>query len=451
MRHAMQLLVGLDLGTSSFKGVVTDTDGRTLASARRDRSYVRPAPVRVEETHDHFRASLFSLLRELTSKVAGQGEIVSLACGAANGDTGFLDADAEPIGNIRSWMDERAVGEIDLLLPGLDPVDIYRIVGWPWDARFPFAQTAWTRKHDPAVFSRVVRVATDVDYVCWLLSGRWGIDPSSAASLYFIDQSKQAWRTGYLESAGLPASALSPIVPNGYPIGPVGTAAASSTGLPQTCMVRPGAFDHACVARGAGILEEGDFLLSCGTSWVGILPLSDRAKAIADGLLIDQYLHPEGPYLGLLDMGTIGGDIDCKRRESGLFEASDPHAFFESSASGEAPLSGGVARTLMEDAAFTARRGMRFLQERGYPIHRVIIAGGPSGSPTWTRIVASVLDRELVLSSGQYTGAIGAAIIAGVAEGFFGNAAEASGLYAHGAGKISPDPVWTGIYSAVSI
>jgi len=450
MTQAMRLLVGLDLGTTAFKGIVADTDGKILASARRERSYGRPQSGWVEETHDHFRASLFSLLRELTSKVTGQGNISSLSCGAANGDTIFMDANDEPIGNIRSWMDGRAGTEVASLLPALDPDEIYRTVGWPWDARFPYAQTAWLRRHDPAVFSRVARVATDVDYVCWLLSGQWGIDPSSAASLYFIDQSRQAWRTGYLESVGLTVSALSPLIPGGFPIGSVHTAAASSTGLPQTCMVRPGAFDHACVARGAGILKEGDFLLSCGTSWVGILPVTDRASAIADGLLVDQYLHPEGPYLGLLDMGTVGGDIDRKRREKGLFEGPDPHAFFESSAEGEAPLSGAVARTLMEDAAFTVLRGIHFLQVRGYRIDRVTIAGGPSGSLVWTRIIASVLNRELVLSAGQYTGAVGAAIIAGVAEGIFRNEAEAAGLHSQAGRLVSPDPTWAGAYSAVS-
>jgi sugar (pentulose or hexulose) kinase len=445
----MGLVLGLDIGTTSIKGVIVDPEGESLAFAKRDRCYVHPNPLWVEETHERFRESLFSLLGELASKIARSGDVVSLVIGAANGDTVFLDHGDQPIGNMRSWLDQRAVGEVPSLLPGLDPEEIHRVVGWPWDPRYPFAQTAWLRKWDTDGFSRLSRVATDVDYVGWLLSGKWGIDPSSAASLYFIDQSQCSWNTKYLASVGLSSASLSPLMPSGAPVGCLLPSVASMTGLPTACMVRPGAFDHACVARGAGILEEGDFLLSCGTSWVGALPVVDRQKAIEDGLVIDQYLSPMGPYLGLLDMGTVGEEIDKKRKAAGLTGGRDPHGLFESSSAAAPPLSRNIARALMEEAAFTARKGLHYLQERNYKIDRIIMAGGPANSPTWTRITASVLGREIELTSGQYTGAIGATIIGSVAERLFDSVGEAAAAISQEAVVVVPDPVWCEAYAGI--
>jgi sugar (pentulose or hexulose) kinase len=44
----VNLLIGLDVGTSAVKGVLVSADGARLASARRATRLERPAPGRVE-------------------------------------------------------------------------------------------------------------------------------------------------------------------------------------------------------------------------------------------------------------------------------------------------------------------------------------------------------------------------------------------------------------------
>jgi sugar (pentulose or hexulose) kinase len=444
----MELLAGLDLGTSAFKGVLVDRSGRILGSARREREYCRSASGRVEEEPASFKDKLFSIVEELASVAEGGGEITAIACASASGDSIFLDADTEPIGPIRSWMDRRAVGEIDSLLPGLNLKDIHRRDGWPWDPRFPRAQLAWLRARDPESFGRLARVATDADYAAWLLSGEWGIDVSSAASLYLFDQARGAWHEPYLESVGIASGALSPLFPSGTALGALRPELAALGGIASSCQLRLGAFDHACAARGAGILREGDLLLSCGTSWVMAFPVADRGKAIEAGMLVDSFLNPSGPWLALLDMGELGGEIDRRRKDEGLLGGREPHAAFESAAASAPPLSGSGARAMMEGAAFAARRSLVFLEDRGYRFDRILMAGGPASSRTWARILAAVLGRKIELAAGQYTGAIGAAIIAGLAGGLFADEAEAA-AFAPPGDSIYPDPSWVGTYAAV--
>ncbi len=87
----MDLLIGLDVGTSAVKGVLVSADGARLASARRDTRLQRPSPGRVElEPEEHYR-SVCDLLRELGSRCPPGGRVRALAMAAASGNVLLAD------------------------------------------------------------------------------------------------------------------------------------------------------------------------------------------------------------------------------------------------------------------------------------------------------------------------------------------------------------------------
>jgi len=79
------------------------------------------------------------------------------------------------------------------------------------------------------------------------------------------------------------------------------------------------------------------------------------------------------------------------------------------------------------------------------------MVGGPSGNPVWVQIVADVIGLPIVLSQGQYAGALGAAIMAGIGVGLFVD--EAQGFEAvNGTGeKIMPQKNNQQIYNKLFV
>ena len=99
-----------------------------------------------------------------------------------------------------------------------------------------------------------------------------------------------------------------------------------------------------------------------------------------------------------------------------------------------------VARAIMEGAAFAMRRRIAELEELAIPARRIVMVGGPAESPVWPRIVSDVTGLRLELLNGQTAGALGGAILAGVAAGVFAD--ERAGFAALGgeSQRISPHP-----------
>ncbi len=460
----MRLLVGLDVGTSAVKGVLLGEDGRTLAHAVRPTDLRRPAPGQAELDPDGHYRRVCSLLRELAAAAPPGGRVAALAMAAASGNTLLTDEAGRPLTPILSWMDRRAVGRGEELLPGLDFAGIHGVVGWPWSEMFPLAHLAWLRRERPQDYTRATRgggrCAMDTDWLLFRLTGRWGMDPSTATTFYLQDQVGRRWHRPYLSLLDVPESALSRPAPSGTSLGPLTPQAATDTGLPPDTRVVLGAFDHPCAARGTGILQPGELLLSCGTSWVGFYPLADRDLAIGQRMLVDPFLQPAGPWGAMFALTANGVAIDwcidhlvlASGEDAGGEPAADRYAIFNRAAAGAPPGAGGlflntcrgveetaarapaaaaghsreeVARAVMEGTAFEMRRRIDGLAAAGIGAQRLAMVGGPAESPVWPALLAEVTGLEMRLVNGRTAGAFGAAVLAAVGAGLYRGEAEA--------------------------
>ncbi|KKL15322.1 hypothetical protein LCGC14_2506750 [marine sediment metagenome] len=87
----MDLLIGLDVGTSAAKGVLISAQGEQIARAKRPTPFVYPQPSFIEvEPEAHYR-SVCDLIQELASKVPAGSRVRALAMAAASGNTLLLD------------------------------------------------------------------------------------------------------------------------------------------------------------------------------------------------------------------------------------------------------------------------------------------------------------------------------------------------------------------------
>ena len=445
----MKLLIGLDVGTSAVKGVLCAPNGSVLAQSQRTVAFIRPAESFVEmDPEVHYR-TVCDLVRELASRCPDDDSVAALSMACASGNTILLDSAGAPLGNIISWLDHRAAGQMGELLPGFDLSGVYRVVGWQGHDSFPLAHLAWLRRHRPEQFARASRVAMNVDWLTWRLTGTWAIDHSNATTFYIQDQAGRKWHQPYLELLGISEDMLSSLRPSGTAIGPLTAGAAADTGLSASTLLVLGAFDHPSAARATGTLEEGDLLLSCGTSWVGFYPCARRELLLSQDMLVDPFLSPRGPWAGMFALTAIGVSVEwliehlvlrsaadradrygtfnaaaarAPRGASGLF--INPYhdaAYLEGRAAalGAAREPHEIARAVMEGTAFEMKGKIEALVSAGLIPRRINMVGGPSLSPIWPRILAEVTGLEIEIVHGQVAGAVGAAALAGIGAGIF--------------------------------
>ena len=72
---------------------------------------------------------------------------------------------------------------------------------------------------------------------------------------------------------------------------------------------------------------------------------------------------------------------------------------------------------LFEGVVFGHRQHVEKLQRNGINIDNVILSGGGSRSPVWPQMFADILGVQVSVASARETGALGAAMTAGIGTG----------------------------------
>lgn len=424
-----EFFIGLDLGTSAVKGICLDRRGRILAEASKNTRFISPHDDWFEtDPEEHYR-DICAIIKELATQAPG--EIAALAMAAASGNSLLTDAEGKPLGNIINWMDRRAVQEPPKKLSGLSVAEVRQVTGWPCIDTFPLAQFAWRQEHEAELYRSAGRYCMNTDWILFRLCGKWLMDHSTATTSILQDQVKGVYCRKFLDILNIPEEKLSTLAPSACLAGKLTKQALADTGLSEATQVITGCFDHPAAARAVGVIEPGQLMLSCGTSWVGFFPARDRDKILELELLCDPFTVTEnGSWGAIFSVPYIGRAVDWyvdnliapgEKNKYKIFDELAAQA--EAGAGGlkidlrqaPAPLAAereNISRAVMESAAELLNARIKTLAAGGMEFKHAVMVGGPSKSPIWPRIVEEITNIKVTTGS-QHAGAKGAAIIAG--------------------------------------
>jgi len=107
---------------------------------------------------------------------------------------------------------------------------------------------------------------------------------------------------------------------------------------------------------------------------------------------------------------------------------------------------GALVRAVLEGVAYGLRDSLELLRELGVTPERGRVSGGGARSGVWLEIVASVLGLPLERTAVEEGSAYGAALLAGVAEGVFTDAAEAVAACVRVRETVQPNLDWVPAY-----
>ena len=152
------MYLGIDLGTSAVKAVVTD-DGVVVAEASERLDVSRPGPRMSEQAPEDWWRAADAAVRRL-KHLAPKVDAIGLS-GQMHGAV-LLDSGGLVLRNAILWNDGRSEAECAELEGRLDVPGLTGNRAMPG---FTAPKLLWVRRHEPAVFARIKTVLLPKDYL----------------------------------------------------------------------------------------------------------------------------------------------------------------------------------------------------------------------------------------------------------------------------------------------
>ncbi|MDN5900188.1 MAG: FGGY-family carbohydrate kinase [Brachybacterium sp.] len=410
-------VLGIDIGTSSAKGVLVALDGRILRTATREHTVSRPAPGHVEMDARVWWEEFVSIARELTAGaearvtgigVSGMGPCVLLA-----------DQDGEPVRPaILYGVDSRAEEQITHLTGHFGEDEILARCGSVLSSQAAGPKIRWVADQEPEVFARASRLFMPSSYLAFRLTGQYMLDHSSASMVTPIyDTAVLDWHRPWTQevAAGLE---LPPLTWSDEIVGTVtADAARQLPGIEPGVPVVAGAIDAWAEAISVGATTPGDVMLMYGTTTFLVAvtdrPAPSRSLWVTSGTTEGTFtlsggMASSGAITGWLR--ELTGDADfatliSEAETSGVgangllmlpYFAGERSPMSDPSARGVVAgltlshTRGDLYRAALEAAAYGVRHHVEALREAGVRIDRMVAVGGGTRNELWPQIVSDV-------------------------------------------------------------
>ncbi|MDT7725118.1 MAG: xylulokinase [Actinomycetota bacterium] len=438
------LVLGIDIGTSSSKGVLVTLRGEILARASRPHETSCPRPGWVEHDADGvWWADFLALSRELTA-AAGDRPIAGLAVSGIGPVLLPADADGRPLRPaILYGVDTRASQEIAELTAELGAESIVDRAGSALSSQAVGPKWRWLARHEPEVFSRAQLFLMASSYLVLRLTGEYVLDHHSASQCDpMYDLRAAAWAEDWAKVVA-PGIELPRLAWPTEIAGTVSAAAAAETGLPQGLPVTTGTIDAWAEATSVGVTGPGDTMVMYGTTMFLVQVLADPRPR--PGLWTTRGAFP-GTYSLAAGMATSGAITDwlCKLVGAGFAEltaeaaqvpagsrgllmlpyfAGERTPLFDPGARGvlagltTAHGRAEIYRAALEGIAYGVRHNLEAMRAAGGAARRLVAVGGGTQGGLWTRIVSDVTGAEQQVPAETIGAALGDALLAAVALG----------------------------------
>lgn len=438
----MSLVVGVDIGTGSTKGVLADSSGAILATARRDHSMSLPQAGWAEmDAEADWWGDAVDVLRELTSHASAP--IAGVCVSGLGPCVVVTDHQGSPVGPaILYGIDTRAVDEIVELTAQLGEEAILARCGKVLSSQAVGPKLAWWRTHRP--WPPGGHWHTSHSFVLERLTGEWVLDHHTASQcdpLYDINRQEWAcdWRDVVLPGLELPRLAWP-----GEPAGVVTTVAAEQTGLPVGIPVMAGTIDAWAEAFSAGVRRPGDLMLMYGSTMfmIQVLPAATSAKGLWTTSGVEHASHTLAAGMatsgsltewiraltGNVDYATLVAEAEqVPAGSDGLvclpYFAGERSPIYDPLARGGIlgltlrHRRGHIFRAAYEGIACGIRQIIDELEHLAGPPARVVAVGGGTQGGLWTQIVSDVTGLEQTIPKETIGASYGDALLAAIGSG----------------------------------
>jgi xylulokinase len=435
------MLLGLDLGTTNVKALVTDRDGQPLAQGSSPIQLFHVGEGGVEQDIDEIWAATLSAMQQATRPVDPAG-IRAIGVSSQGGALLLLDAQGRPLRRVVSWLDQRGRPCDDALTAEFGREWFVQRIGHGRSG-LAIGQLLRLRRESPGLLDAPNRVGFVGDVIVSRLCGRAAHDGTSCGLTLLHNPALRDYDPELLRRLGIRADQLPALLSPRDAAGRLLPGVATDTGLRAGTPVSIAIHDQYAAALGTGAVRSGTVMVGAGTAWV-LLAVSDRlaAPVIDDAFVCNHVVAGlSGQIVSLVNggsalmwalelMGLAGkAPADIER----LLESSPPACEGLSfwpflTPYGAAGLAAGtrgrlsglqlshrpahVARAVVEGLAFELNRHLDFLRKAEARIEKLVMGGVAAASHVTPQILADVTGLPLACLTASEGSLLGAAIIA---------------------------------------
>ena len=431
----MKYLLGADIGTTSLKASVFDTDGNMIKSVTKDYTLI------VSNDEVEFPADDYvRLFEEAYSEVSEGLEISAFAIDTQCETLIVTDENDKPLMNAIVWLDNRATKQADEIKARFGTEKVYNVTGQPEiTATWPAAKLLWIKEMKPEIHKNIKKVFLLEDYLLYRLTGNFVTEKTLQSSTIYYDIKNDCWWDEMLEFIGVESAWLPQLCDSAKKVGEYKGAAAVTS-----------AIDQIAGAIGAGITDTSVVSEMTGTTMVIFAPTSEVPEFNPNSI-VPCHKNYDGKYCLLSWTPTAGIALKWFKNnfcENFSFRELDELA--ESVPAGSAGLTflpylcgstmpkynpdakgafmgltmehtrAHAVRSILESVASMLKANLDYL---GVSVNEIRSMGGGASSPLWCQIKADMTGKNIAVLENNETACLGSAILAGVGVGVFDDVA----------------------------
>lgn len=431
------MYLGIDIGTSGVKVVLTDNGSNIIGSETSDLKIVRKnIGWSEQEPNDWWKATNEAIfkIKDKYFKELKNVQGIGLS-GQMHGLTA-LDERDKPLRKSILWNDTRSSNEARFLD---EKYPLFRnVCGNVVMPGFTAPKALWLKNNELQVFKKIHSILLPKDYVRLLMTGEKCSDMSDSSGSLWLDIKKRNWSTEALKATDLSIKQMPNIVEGSEISGKLKKSIADDWGIDGRPVVAGGGGDNAATACGLGIIKHGDAFISLGTSGVIFLATDNFIPAANDGAhsfchAIPEKWHLMSVILSATDSLNWLSEILC-RKVSEMMEDLDhinqgpsdlmfhPYLSGERTPHNDANSRGAflnisrnsntkdLIRSVIEGVSYAFADCIRVFENANIKPDKLIAAGGGSQSERWLEIISTVTNTPIEIpTNSEHSAALGAA------------------------------------------
>jgi glycerol kinase len=454
----MGVVLALDAGTTGVRTRAVFDDGRESFSAYREFPQYFPQPGWVE----HDANEIWNAIAATLAEVVGTLNEPIAAIGITNQRETILAWDqrtGEPCSRAIVWQDRRTAARCEELAPHLSTVR--RITGLVLDPYFSGTKAAWIAAHNDLPSAPHLRIGTIDSWLVWKLTNgaSFVTDPSNASRTMLFDINTMQWSDETCALIGVPRDALPEVRPSSSRYGVTTNIPGVPNGIPISGIAgdqQSALFGQMCTQKGMAknTYGTGSFVLlnvgtSCPTPTDGMLTtvawdLGDGAPVYAlegaifvTGAAVQWLRDGLGIIRNASDIGELAatvpdsGGVYVVPAFTGLGSPWwDPYARGTIVGITRGTTKAHIARAVIDAMVFQTRDAIDAMTVAGgVRLNELRVDGGAAVMDAMLQRQANELRVPVLRPTDHETTALGAAYLAGLAEGVWSSLDEVSQMW----------------------
>ena len=458
----MSVVLGIDAGTTGVRTFAIDAGGRPVRSAYREFPQHFPQPGWVEHDPDEIWTATLATLQEVVDATTAAGETIT-AIGITNQretTVVWSRTTGRPLHRAIVWQDRRTAPRCEELRErGVEPL-VRERTGLVLDPYFSATKLAWLLTEGGVEASADLAFGTIDSWLLWKLTdGRvHATEPSNASRTLLYDLAADEWSPELCEVFGVPIDCLPEILPSSGRFGITEPTAAAGLAVPVSGI----AGDQQAALLGQACFTPGMAKNTYGTGSFVLVNVGTAVPEPAEGLLtsVGWRIGAETTYVMEGSIFVTGAAVQWLRDELGIITRSDEVGPLAASV----PDAGGVvfvpaftglgspywdpyargtilgltrgsgraqlARAAVESMAYQTRDVVDAVRAAtGTQLAELRVDGGASAMDVLCQFQADLLGVTVRRPEVLETTVLGAAFLAGIAEGVWSGPADAASAW----------------------